>query len=491
MKRIAVIGAGLGGLSAAIRLANAGFEVHLFEKNSFAGGKASELREQGFRFDTGPSLLTMPYVLQDLFRECNENINDYLKLNKLETICRYFYPDGTIINAYSDTDKFGEEISAKTSDDEESLNSFFKYSETIFNLTSDLFLFNSPTKIKTFLNRKALRTLLKVNKIDAFRTVDQAVSSFFSDKKLIQLFDRYATYNGSNPFEAPATLNIIPYVEYFPGSFLPEGGIFQITKALVSLGEKKGVNFHFQSSVEKILLNDRTATGLIVNGKEIYFDKIISNADVNYTYNKLLNDSISFEGKRYKKLKPSLSGLVFYWGINSVNKALETHNIIFSENYKKEFDDLTKQNIIPEDPTIYIYISSKLNNNDAPDGMENWFVMINAPYDKGQNWSSEIQKARKIVIEKINRTLGLNIEENILFEKMLTPKDLENKTSAYKGSIYGISSDKRTSAFLRQPNKSRSIKNLYFCGGSAHPGGGIPLVILSGKIVSDIIKSED
>lgn len=491
MKKIAIIGAGLGGLSAAARLANAGYEVHIFEQNSYAGGKASEFFEQGFRFDTGPSLLTMPYVIEDLFNECNENISEYLKFEKLKTICRYFYNDKTVINAYSDIEKFGEEISEKTIDDDESLKEFFNYSKTIFDLTADLFLFNSPSSLKTFFNKKAFRTLFNINKIDSFRTVHQAVSDFFKDKKLIQLFDRYATYNGSNPYEATATLNIIPYVEYFPGSYLPKGGIYSITIALTKLCEKKGVNFHFNTKVDKIILKEKTAVGLKIREDSIYFDRIISNVDVNFTFQKLLDGIRTFESRRYNKLKPSLSGVVFYWAVNKKFDELETHNIIFSDDYKTEFDQLTKQRRLPDDPTIYIYISSKLNSDDAPAGKENWFVMINSPFDEGQDWENEIRNVRKRVLEKINRTLETKIEDFILFEKILTPKDLEIKTAAFRGSIYGISSDKKTSAFLRQQNKSRTIKNLYFCGGSAHPGGGIPLVILSGKIVSDIIKSED
>ncbi|WP_337864863.1 phytoene desaturase family protein [Ignavibacterium sp.] len=490
MKKIGIIGTGLGALSAAARLAAKGNEVHIFEKNSDAGGKASEFYEQGFRFDTGPSILSMPYVLNDLFEECNENLNDYLSLNKLDIICRYFFNDGAIINAYSDVERFGEEISEKTIDDEESLNNFFTYSKTIYELTADLFLFNSPTDIKTLFNKKSFKTLLNIHKIDSFRTVHQAVSAFFNDKKLIQLFDRYATYNGSNPYEAPATLNIIPYVEYFPGSYLPSDGIYSVTNALKKLAEKKAVKFYFNFNVEKIILNNKTAVGIKVNGKEILFDKVISNVDVNITFKNLLNDITTFESKRYKKLKPSLSGVVFYWGIDNQFPQLETHNIIFSEDYKREFDQLTKHKTVPDEPTVYIYISSKLNPYDAPDGKENWFVMINAPYNDGQNWKEEISKARKNIIGRINKTLNTNIEEKILFEKILSPTDLEEKTAAYRGSIYGISSDKKTSAFLRQQNKSRTIRNLYFCGGSAHPGGGIPLVILSGKIVSDIIHSE-
>lgn len=486
-KKVAIIGAGLGGLATASRLANKGFEVHLFEQNSYPGGKASEFIKDGFRFDKGPSLLTMPYVIEDLFKDCNEDIKQYLELRKIEPVCKYFYSDGTIINAYSDLNKFSDEIWFKTNESRESLKRFFDYSKKIFDLTAELFLFNNPKNPRTFLNLKAFKTLLQINKIDSFRTVHQAVSSFFKDKRIIQLFDRYATYNGSNPFEAPATLNIIPYVEYNPGSYLPKGGIYNITNALFNLAKKKNVKFHFNSRVDEIVLKDSNAIGVLVKNDRILFDAVVSNADVNYTFKHLLKNINTSEGKRYAKLKPSFSGLVFYWAIGDTFKELETHNIIFSDNYKQEFDQLTKEKIIPIDPTVYIYISSKLNPNDAPFGKENWFVMVNAPYNNGQDWNKDIERTRKSVIKKINSILKTDIESKIIFEELLSPIDIENQTSSYLGSIYGISSDTKTAAFLRQSNKSSTIKNLYFCGGSAHPGGGIPLVILSGKIVSDII----
>ncbi len=486
-KKIAIIGAGLGGLAASSRLASNGFEVHIFEQNSYPGGKASQFIKDGFRFDKGPSLLTMPYVLEELFQSCDENLEDYLQLQKLDPVCKYFYHDGTIVNAFSDINKFSDELWFKTKEHKESLKNFFSYSKTIFDLTADLFLFNDIKNPRTFLNLKAIKTLLLIHKIDSFRTVHKAISSFFQDERILQLFDRYATYNGSNPFEAPATLNIIPFVEYNPGSFLPRDGIYKISEAMFSLAKKKNVDFHFNSKVDKILIEGKTAFGVKVNNEKMMFDLIVSNADVNYTFKKLLKDVQTPESKRYSKLKPSFSGLVFYWGIDGTFNELETHNIIFSKNYKLEFDQLTKEQIIPLDPTIYIYISTKLNPDDAPAGKENWFVMVNAPYNYGQDWKAETERTRKTIINKINSTLGTTIESKILFEELLTPTDIENQTSSYLGSIYGISSDTKSAAFLRQANKSATIKNLYFCGGSAHPGGGIPLVILSGKIVSDII----
>lgn len=489
-KKIGIVGAGLGGLSAAIRLASAGYEVEVFESNSYPGGKASSIEFDGFRFDAGPSLLTMPFVLEDLFQEAGENLNDHIKLNRLDIVCKYFYTDKTILNAYSDIDKFSEEIDLKTSDSKESVIKYLQYSKNIYDLTADLFLYQSPNQLKTFLNLKALNTLFKINQIDPFRTMDMSNRRFFKDVKTIQLFNRYATYNGSNPYQAPATLNIIQHVEYNLGAYLPDQGIHSITRALYDLGLRKNVRFNFNTEVKRLITDRKSVTRIETQNGTCSYDIIVSNVDVQTTFEKLLNDTTSFESKRYQKLEQSLSGLVFYWAIKGINPDLEVHNILFSENYRNEFDDIFNKRIIPDDPTIYIYISSKYNSSDAPSGMENWFVMVNAPYIKDQDWNSEIQSVRNKIINKIDSALGIKIENRILAERILSPEDIQNKTGSYRGSIYGISSNNRKAAFLRQPNKSRSYKNLYFCGGSAHPGGGIPLVILSGKITSDLIKKD-
>ncbi len=490
MRNIGIIGAGLGGLSAAIRLANKGFKVDLYEQNNSVGGKAGEINESGFRFDTGPSLLTMPFVIKELFDECGEDLNDYLKIKKLDIICKYFYADKTIINAYSDVNKFGKEIEQKTIDNSDSINKYLEYCKTIYELTGDLFLTKDPSSISTYLNSKALKTFLNIYKIDSFRTMNEANTSFFNDKRLVQLFNRYATYNGSNPYLAPATLNIIPHVEYNQGSFIPDGGIYSISKALKKLAEKKGVKVFVDHKVDEIILDSNKASAIRIQNDIINYDKIISNVDVNYTFKNLIKNYNSKEASRYTKKDLSFSGLVFYWGIDKEFHELETHNILFAKNYKREFDDLFINKTIHSDPTVYIYISSKLNNNDAPRGKENWFVMVNAPHIQDQNWDAEIKNARTNIINKINSFLNTNIEQFIEFEKVMSPVDIQNKTGSYRGSIYGISSNDKFSAFMRQSNKSKNIKDLYFCGGSAHPGGGIPLVILSGKIVSDIIQKE-
>ncbi|MCF8316592.1 MAG: phytoene desaturase [Ignavibacteriales bacterium] len=492
-KKIAVIGAGLGGLAAAARLASSGHDVTIYESASKPGGKASEIRSDNFRFDAGPSLLTMPFVLEELFDSCDENINDYLRLSKLEVICRYIFPDGEVINAFSDPRKFAAEIEEKTGTPSKDVIKYLQYSGKIYDLTADLFLNKSFSEFSTLISRSSLKTLLSIHKIDPFRTMHKANSSFFKSERIVQLFDRYATYNGSNPFRAPATLNIIQHVEYNLGAYLPEGGIHSITSALHRLCEKKGVEFRFSSYVEEIIHSRKRVEGIRFKdaGGEISsarYDIIISNADVNKTYSGLLGDEVSRFAKRYRKLEPSSSAMVFYWGINTVHRDLETHNILFSEDYRKEFDEIFDKKICPVDPTVYIYISSKMNQSDAPEGHQNWFTMINAPYDAGQDWDQELSRVRSAIIRKVKKLLNIDLNDHIVFEKILTPPEIEKMTGSRFGSLYGISSNNPMAAFLRQPNRSEKYKGLYFVGGSAHPGGGIPLVLLSGKIASELIE---
>ncbi|HPI36981.1 MAG TPA: phytoene desaturase family protein [Ignavibacteriaceae bacterium] len=489
-KRIAVIGGGLGGLSAAIRLAVTGFDVHLFEQNSIVGGKAGSLNIKDFRFDTGPSLLTMPFVLEELINFAGENIGDYIKLKPLDIVCKYFYPDGTVLNTFSKREELINELSKKLGESSGSINKYLDYSKRIYDLTAELFLFNSFSEPKTFLNKKALKTLFNLPRIDPFRTMHQANSSFFKNPKTVQLFDRYATYNGSNPYMAPATLNIIQHVEYNLGAFVPEKGINSIPETLHKIASKIGVKIHFNSKVKSIVTNENSVTGIVVENTELQFDAVVSNADVNYTYNNLLAGLESRQAEKYKSLEPSSSAIVFYWGVKGIHKEFEVHNILFSSNYKKEFEDIFIEQKCSDDPTIYIYVSSKYNPGDAPDGCENWFVMINAPYNKGQNWDNEINTTREKILNKIESVLKKEIRSNIICESILDPVKIEINTSSKFGSLYGISSNNKYAAFLRQRNRSKEFKGLYFCGGSAHPGGGIPLVLLSGKIAAELAAKD-
>ncbi|RNL54937.1 1-hydroxycarotenoid 3,4-desaturase CrtD [Pedobacter jejuensis] len=485
MRKAIVIGAGVAGIASAIRMAVKGYNVGVFESNSYAGGKLSEINLESFRFDAGPSLFTMPQYVDELFTLAGKNPKDYFEYEKLEEICRYFYEDGLKLTAFADATKFGEELAKNTNSNSAEIDNFLKKSKTIYDITHKVFLERTLHKVKSYLHWDTLKSVFRFGKIDAFRTQNKANESFFKDKRIVQLFNRYATYNGSNPYQAPATLNVIPHFEYHFGAFLPKKGMYSITLALVKLAEDLGVKFHFNQKVEAINYHNKKIKGILVGGEHIAADVVISNLDVWFTYKNLLKDLPP--PKKLLNQERSSSALIFYWGIKNIHPELNLHNILFAANYEAEFDTIWKEKSIPHDPTIYINITSKHIESDAPEGCENWFVMINVPADSGQNWDQLIKDARQHIIAKINRILEKAITEDIICEEILDPRSIEFKTGSYQGSLYGNSSNNQFAAFLRHPNFISKISGLYFCGGSVHPGGGIPLALLSAKIIDNEI----
>ncbi|MFC3560666.1 1-hydroxycarotenoid 3,4-desaturase CrtD [Pedobacter jamesrossensis] len=490
MPKAIIIGAGIAGIASAIRMAVKGYEVEVFESNSYPGGKLAEINLHGFRFDAGPSLFTMPQYVDELFALAKKNPSDYFQYDKLGEICRYFYEDGLNLTAWTDINKFADEIEQKTNSSAEEIKKFLNKSETIYSVTHKVFLERTLHKLNSYLHWDTVKSVFRFGQIDAFRTQSKANEAFFNDERIVQLFNRYATYNGSNPYQAPATLNVIPHFEYHFGAFLPKKGMYSITTSLVKLAEDLGVKFQFNTKVEEIVFKADgrgiKVEGVRNNGQIHKANFVISNLDIWFTYKNLLKDF-----KAPKKLlsqQRSSSALIFYWGMKNEYPELGLHNILFAENYKAEFDSIWKEQTICSDPTIYINITSKHIKADAPKGCENWFVMINVPANNGQNWDEFIIKAKENIIQKLNRILKKNIADDIVCEQILDPRSIEIKTGSYQGSLYGNSSNNQFAAFLRHPNFSSKIENLYFCGGSVHPGGGIPLALLSAKIIDDNLK---
>lgn len=484
MAKIIVIGAGIAGIASAIRMAVKGHEVAVYEANAYPGGKLSEFKSGNFRFDAGPSLFTMPQYVDELFRLAGKNPRDYFNYEKLETVCHYFYEDGTHINAWANRDKLAEEIATKTKDSASSVHRFLDYSARIYDITHGIFLEKSLHRIQSFLNWGTLKSIFRFPKIDPFRSMNQANTDFFKDDKTIRFFNRYATYNGSNPYQAPATLNVIPHLEQHFGAYFPKGGMVVITQSLVKLAEDLGVKFHYHAKVDEILVENKKVKGIRLNGENVLADRIISNMDVWFTYHQLLKKEEA--PKRILNQERSSSALIFYWGIQAQFPELDLHNIFFSEDYQKEFDAIWNKQAIDADPTVYVNISAKCQPKDAPNGAENWFVMINVPANAGQNWDKLIAEARKNIIQKLSRMLNRDIAQLIVSEEFLDPRSIEQKTASYQGALYGTSSNNQFAAFLRHANFSSKIKDLYFVGGSVHPGGGIPLALLSAKIVDDL-----
>jgi phytoene desaturase len=479
-----IIGAGIGGIATAIRLAKKGYKVDVYEQNSYPGGKLSVFEQDGFRFDAGPSLFTLPELVDDLVKLQNENSNIEFPYKKLDESCRYFWEDGKRITAYTDPGKFGAEVEKIFNVPAKVITDYIKNAEFKYEKSARIFLEKSLHKTSTFLSKEILPALLNIYKFGLFESMNQVNQRKLKDPKLVQLFNRFATYNGSDPYQAPGILTSIANLELNKGTFYPENGMFQITDTLVKVAESLGVNFHYNARVEKIKVDKKEAKGAIVSGEFLPADLVVSNMDIYPTYKKLLSEEKQPEA--ILNQERSSSALIFYWGIAREFEELGLHNIFFSEDYHNEFNHIFKKKTVAPDPTVYVNITSKHTPEDAPKGMENWFVMVNVPANNGQDWDKLIPEIKESVLQKLERILKTDISRHIKTESILEPRTIESKTSSFQGALYGSSSNNRYSAFLRHPNFHQKIKNLYFSGGSVHPGGGIPLCLLSAKIIDDL-----
>ncbi len=483
---IIIIGAGIGGLSAACLLASKGHTVTVLEKNAKAGGKMNEHTESGFRFDTGPSLFTMPYILDDVFKQCGTSLDEQLELVPLDVNCRYFYQDGTQFDNFTNLDKMLEEIERFAPEDKTAYLKFLKYASNLDGKTRKAFVQNPLYGIQDLKNLD----LLSFFGIDAFTTVSKRVDSYFKSPHLRQFFKRFTTYNGSSPYQAPATLNVIPHIELNEGGYYIKGGLYKVAEAMEKTAKSLGVNFLFDTYVDRIHILKKKIKGVETkDGKLMECDLVVANSDASETILYLIDDdSISPKRKeKQRNLEPSCSGFVMLLGVDKQYDQLLHHNIFFSSDYRKEFRQIFEEKVMPDDPTIYIANTSFSDPDHAPYGGSNLFVLVNAPYlSDSYDWRSSVY-GDKVISTLEDRGLK-NLSEHIKVRKEITPQDFYDRYLSNKGSIYGTSSNNKFSAFVRPRNKSREINRLYFTGGSTHPGGGIPLAIQSAVNAVELIE---
>ncbi len=487
-KKAIIIGSGVAGMAAAIRLAVQGYDVCVYESNPTPGGKLSMFEKDGYRFDAGPSLFTQPQNIKELFELAQEPIEDYFNYKPVDITCKYFFENGKIINAFTDKAMFATELADKLGEQPATVNNYLTKAGKLYRNIAAVFLDHSLDNKKTWLHRRILKALATLRLSYLFSSLNKYNRKQFSSTEATQLFNRYATYNGSNPYKAPAMLSVISHLEHNEGIFYPAKGMFSIANALFRLAEKKGVRFYFNSPVQRIIYHEGKIKGVVVDHKNVYATVVVSNADIYFTYKNLLNHLP--KAKRILKQERSSSAIVFYWGIKKHFPELQLHNILFSNDYKEEFNSIFNKKTIYKDPTIYINITAKMEAGHAPKGKENWFVMINVPSNNGQDWEQLKKQLRDHVIEKMNRILQTDIESFIETEEMLDPVLIETNMGSYMGALYGASSNSRLAAFSRPANFTNYIRGLYFCGGTVHPGGGIPLCFKSAKIVAELIERD-
>ena len=485
--RAIVIGAGIGGIAAAIRVARLGYEVTVYEASAAPGGKLSSFEVDGFRFDRGPSLFTMPQYVDELFTLCGEVPGEHFQYQREEVVCRYFWRDGKSLVAYADPLRFSAEAARVFGVEPHIVSDALRASAKKYELAGRTFLERPLHKLSTWTAPAIRVALTQLHRMDLTTTMHAANARDLGHPQLTQLFDRFATYNGSNPYRAPGILTIIPTFEHLLGTYLPKGGMFDITQQLVALAQRQGVRFCYNRRVKQVLSESGTVTGVkLSDGSSAPCDLMICNADVHAFYEHLMPQAR--KPRRTLRQERSTSAIIFYWGVQGDFPSLGLHNIFFSENYEAEFAALQAGDIA-EDFTIYVNITAKGVADEAPAGAENWFVMINAPYERGQDWLQQLARVRKTTLARLSASLGVALGERLIVERTWTPPEIDRDTGSHLGALYGTSSNSKLAAFLRHRNESKEFSNLYFVGGSVHPGGGVPLALLSARIAAQLIAA--
>ncbi len=493
-----IVGAGLGGLATAVRLAAAGARVVVLEQDAQPGGKLNQWRSGGYTFDTGPSLVTMPGVLADLFRATGRRMADSLTLLPLHPICRYRYPDGTTFDADSDLATMTAAIRQMDPRDVRGYLRFLLLGRTLYERAARPFLFHERPHPLDLLRRRGRDVL----RIGAFGTMDATVRAHFHSPYLRQLFNRYATYNGSSPYLAPATLCLIPYLELAEGGWYIAGGLYRLAEALLRLAVELGVEVRTNTRVAEVQFSPAgrrkrpQATGVrLADGTELQAGTVVVNADPLYAYRALVPAALRPRSEPAARATLasdlSCSGFVLLLGTDCAFPALAHHNIFFSADYPAEFRALFTTRRLAPDPTIYVTYTSRSDPTQAPPGGGNLFVLVNAPaLTPDADWAAWAGPYRDRVLARLEASGLPDLRRHIRVERMLTPADFAARFNAFGGALYGFSSNNRLAAFRRPANRAPGLDRLFFVGGSAHPGGGIPLALLSARLVARAVMRD-
>ncbi len=488
-KKIVVIGAGLGGISSAIHLISAGYDVELIEKNDHLGGKLNELKTNGFTFDLGPSILTMPQIFKKLFEVMDEDINDYLNLIKLNLQWRCFFEDGMVIDLYEDIDKMINN-SNLGQENIKNIKEFMNYSQQLYELTEKGYFANGLDNIKEVIKFYGLKDLM--SGFDYFSTMHDGVSKYLDNHYLIDIYDYFIKYVGSSAYNAPAVLNILPYVQKEFGLWYVDGGMYNLARSLEELLSKGGVKVRKNTEVKGLIKNGNVIKAVrLANGDTIQGDIFVSNMEVIPAYKELLAEDANYLAS-YNKFEPACSGLVLHLGVDREYPELAHHNFFFSQDSRDNFNTIFRKKELPQDPTIYLVATTRTDKSQAPAGCENIKVLPHIPHLQTNKFTeSEYLLLKDRVLDKLERMGLKNLREHVVVEDMWTPEDIKSWYKSNKGAIYGVVSDRQKNKGFKAPKKSSKYNNLFFVGGSVNPGGGMPMVTLSGQQVSSMIVNDN
>jgi diapolycopene oxygenase len=497
--KIGVIGGGLGGLAAACTLAARGYAVTLFERNPWLGGKAAELQEQGFRFDMGPTILTMPSVLRRIFHEAGRRMEDYLDLVRLDPQWRCFFQDGSVLNLAQDTREMAAELEhfAPGTHSGRRYREFIQHSERL-NEISQRYFFYKPIgglrdmfDFKTSFDPKVLKDVLSMK---MGRTVASHVRACTPDPRVAQMFDHFTQYVGSSPYGSPAVLCGIAHMQTSEGIWYPIGGTRAVPCALERLARELGVEIRVGTGIAEIQQDGDRITGVITSDNEhIPLSAVVSNCDAVRTHRELVEGAARDKFERRRRYEPACSGVVLYLGLDRNYSHLAHHDFVFSRDPEEEFDWIYKKGEPAPDPTCYLASTSLTEPGTAPKGYSALYVLVHTPYLRAHHdWRKMLPAYRRTIIEKLKTTGQMpDIEKHIVYESALTPQNIHDRYHVLNGAIYGLASHGRFLGAFKPSNRSPDLRGLYLAGGAAHPGPGMPMVLMSGWIAADALDKDD
>ena len=497
-KTAIIIGAGIGGMATAIRLARDGWSVKVLEKNSRVGGKLDCYSEHGFLWDVGPTLITMPFVLRELFEYAGHELEDYLDLLPIDPVCRYFFPDGKVVNSWSNFHHFQIEVARREKDHGEALENFMRYMQGIYDFAAESYLFGQPKTTLSYLSPRFLRTLVHLPKILTSKKMAEVVEYYFKDPHIRQVFLRYATFHGASPYLASPALNLLAYNELQGGGWYVKGGTYRLAEVLETCARDLGVEFFFDAEVSEITFRSRgsfqkpKATGVLIRGVRMEADVIVCNGDIMHAWTRLLHTKRQAAvSQKWDRKTFSTSPFMILWGVKHRYQSLTHHNVFFSSDYRAEFDDIFRKRKPALEPSIYVGISARTDLTQAPPGQDNYFVMVHAPaLEPDHHWEQTRDTYRDVVLDRLERMGLTNLRNEIVCERVITPADFAAKAQAYRGSIYGHAPHSLRDFVNRPSNRCPEVNGLYFVGGSVSPGGGVPLVLLSAQHVVSAIQKD-